>query len=188
MGLERGSRGVGEIQGTHGLADVLEAEQSRFMRFLIARTRNPDLAEDLFQDARAKLLKPDGAKPVSNPIPYIFQLLANLVEDHRRSERARAQRGRDWGDRGEGLEPNRADHVTPEQNAVNRDMLAKTMEALGVLPDRTRAIFLAYRVEGKSQKQIASDLDLSLSAVEKHLQRAYKAVIDIRKKLDAGFE
>ena len=173
---------------TLSLADVLEEEQGRFMRFLVARTRNPDLAEDLFQDARAKLLGPAVSKPVSNPIPYIFQMLANLVEDHRRSERARVQRGRDWGDRGEGLEPDRAGHVTPEQSAAGRDMLAKTMDALNELPDRTREIFLAYRVEGKSQKQIAAELGISLSAVEKHLQRAYRAVIDIRKKLDAGFE
>ena len=173
---------------TLSLADVLEEEQGRFMRFLVARTRNPDLAEDLFQDARAKLLGSAGDKSASNPIPYIFQMLANLVEDHRRSERARVRRGRDWGDRGEGLEPDRADHVTPEQSAADRDMLAKTLKALNQLPDRTREIFLAYRVEGKSQKQIAAELGISLSAVEKHLQRAYRTVIAIRKKLDAGFE
>ncbi|MEM1052460.1 MAG: RNA polymerase sigma factor [Pseudomonadota bacterium] len=158
------------------------------MRFLIARTRDPDLAEDLLQDARTKLLVGSGDHQISNPVPYIFQMLANLVEDHRRSEHSRAQRGRDWGDRGEGLEPQRADHITPEQTAVDRDMLAKTIEALSELPDRTREIFLAYRIEGTSQKQIAADLGLSLSAVEKHLQRAYHAVIDIRQKLGAGLE
>jgi RNA polymerase sigma factor (sigma-70 family) len=177
-----------DSEDTLSLAGVLEEEQGRFMRFLIARTRNPDLAEDLFQDARAKMLGDAAGKSVGNPVPYIFQMLANLVEDHRRSERARLQRGRDWGDRGEGLEPDRADHVTPEQSAADRDMLAKTLDALQQLPGRTREIFLAYRIEGKSQKQIAADLGLSLSAVEKHLQRAYRAVIDIRKKLDAGFE
>jgi RNA polymerase sigma-70 factor (ECF subfamily) len=179
---------VGDIEDTVTLADVLEAEQARFLRFLTARTRDPDLAEDLLQDARTKLLAGRGDRQVGNPIPYIFQLLANLVEDHRRSERARAKRGRDWGDRGQGLEPDRADHVTPEQNVADRDMLEKTLEALGKLPDRTREIFLAYRVEGRGQKEIAQDFGLSLSAVEKHLQRAYRTVIEIREKLDAGFE
>lgn len=179
---------MADIEGTVSLADVLEAERPRFLRFLVARTRNPDLAEDLLQDARAKLFASGDDKTVGNPVPYIFQMLANLVEDNRRSEAARAQRGRDWGDRGEGLEPDRADHVTPEQKAFDRDMLAKTVEALEDLPERTRLIFLAYRVEGTSQKEIAADFDLSLSAVEKHLQRAYRLVIDIRKKLDAGLE
>lgn len=177
---------MGKTQISQGLCAVLEEEQSRFRRFLIARTRNPDLANDLLQDARVKLLSAGDAGPIANPIPYIFQMLSNLVEDHRRSERARTQRGRDWGDRGEGLEPDRADHLTPEQQAADRDLLAKTLAALDDLPERTREIFLAYRVEGTNQKQIAADLGLSLSAVEKHLQRAYRAVIDIREKLDAG--
>jgi len=179
---------VGDIKGSLDLAEVIEAEQSRLMRFLVARTRDLDLAEDLLQDARAKLLMGVGDQHVSNPVPYLYQMLANMVEDHRRSERSRAQRARDWGDRGEGFEPGRADHVTPEQNASDRDMLAKMLEGLEHLPGRTREIFLAYRVGGVSQKQIAADHDISLSAVEKHLQRAYRKVIDIRKKLNAGFE
>ena len=169
------------------LATTLELEQDRFMRFLVARTRDPALAEDLMQDARTKVLAL-GENDVARPVPYLFQMLANLVEDHRRSERAREQRGRAWGDRGEGLEPQRADHITPEQAAADRDMLDKTLAALDELPERTRAIFLAFRVDGISQKQIAAHEELSLSAVEKHLQRAYRAVIDIQKKLGAGLD
>lgn len=169
------------------LSEVLEGEKERFMRFLIARTRDPALSEDLFQDACAKALSL-AEKQVENPVPYLFQMLANLVEDHRRSERAREARGRQWGDRGEGLEPQRADHLTPEHNALDRDMLARVLAEIEMLPERTRTIFLAYRVEGMSQKEIAAQEQLSLSAVEKHLQRAYRAVIAIREKLSAGLE
>lgn len=168
-----------------GLADTLEEGRNRFMRFLLARTRDPALSEDLFQDARIKLMAL-GETEVASPVPYIFQMLANLVEDHRRSERARTERGKAWGDRGEGLEPDRAETITPERSALDRDMLERVLAALDILPDRTRAIFIAYRVEGISQKQIAQDEGLSLSAVEKHLQRAYRAVIAIREKLGAG--
>lgn len=179
---------MGETTQFSGLSAVLEADEGRFRRFLIARTRDAELAEDLFQDARAKLLGPAGQKPASNPVPYIFQLLANLAEDHRRSERARAERGRAWGDRGEGIEPDRAEHMTPEREALDRDMLARVLAMLETLPERTRTIFIAFRIEGVSQKQIAADEGISLSAVEKHLQRAYRAIIDIRKELGAGYE
>jgi len=157
------------------------------MRFLVARTRDPALAEDLMQEGRVKLLSL-AANDVANPVPYLFQMFANLVEDHRRAERARVARGRAWGDRGEGLEPDRADHVTPEQSTLDRNMLEHVLAALDTLPERTRAIVIAYRVEGVSQKEIAQEHGLSLSAVEKHLQRAYRAIIDIRRKLDAGIE
>ena len=170
------------------LTEVLERDQDRFKRFLFARTRDPSLAEDLMQEARLKLLSHAPDNDVANPVPYIFQMLANLVEDHRRSERSREARGRAWGDRGEGLEPDRAEQITPEDSAVDRDMLDKTLAALNDLPEKTRAILIAYRVEGRAQKQIAADHDLSLSAVEKHLQRGYRALVDIREKLGAGFE
>ena len=168
------------------LGATLEQGQGRFMRFLIARTGDPALAEDLMQDARLKIMRQPANDAVASPIPYIFQMLANLVEDHRRSERSRAARGLAWGDRGEGLEPGRAETITPEQSALDRDMLGKTLAALDALPETTRAIFMAYRIEGRAQRQIAVDHELSLSAVEKHLQRAYKAVIEIREKLGAG--
>ena len=179
---------MGHTNDAADLGSTLERGQDRFMRFLIARTRDPALAEDLLQDARLKIMRLPANDRVANPVPYIFQMLANLVEDHRRSERSRVARGRAWGDRGEGLEPGRADTITPEQTALDRDMLDKTLAALNALPDATREIFVAYRVEGRAQKQIATDHGLSLSAVEKHLQRAYKAVIAIREELDAGLE
>ncbi|MEM7780704.1 MAG: RNA polymerase sigma factor [Pseudomonadota bacterium] len=169
------------------LSDLLERDATRFQRFLLARTRDPALAEDLMQEARLKLINQAPAGDIANPVPYIFQMLANMVEDHRRSERSREARGRAWGDRGEGLEPNRAEHITPEITALDRDMLEQTMAALDELPEKTRVILLAYRVEGKPQKQIAAENDLSLSSVEKHLQRGYRALVDIRNKLDAGF-
>jgi RNA polymerase sigma-70 factor (ECF subfamily) len=44
------------------------------------------------------------------------------------------------------------------------------------LGERTDYIFRRHRVEGIPQRDIAAELGISLSAVEKHLQRAYRAV------------
>ena len=41
---------------------------------------------------------------------------------------------------------------------------------------------------GESQRAIGDSLGISLSAVEKHLQRAYRTVTDIRARLDAEIE
>ena len=47
--------------------------------------------------------------------------------------------------------------------------------ALRGLPERTRHIFLLNRIHGKSYSEIASLLDISSSAVEKHMMRALQA-------------
>ena len=52
------------------------------------------------------------------------------------------------------------------------------------MPPRTVQILKMYRLDGLSQKTIAGSLDLSLSAVEKHLQRAYRKLLLLREELD----
>lgn len=168
------------------LEQTLEENAARLTRFLAARTRDLALAEDLLQQARVKLIEMESVPSLDDPLAYLYRLLENLVRDHRRSEQARDKRNRDWGDGGEGITPLRADPTTPEQSTLDRDYLARVLAALDTLPERTKVIFLAYRVEGQSQKDIAVSEGISLSAVEKHLQRAYRLVAEIRKKLDAG--
>ena len=53
------------------------------------------------------------------------------------------------------------------------------------LARRGQLVFRRFRVEGVSQRQIADELGISLSAVEKHLQKAYRALIEVRRRLDA---
>ena len=97
--METGSTGV-----TGGaLEQTLEENAARLTRFLTARTRDPELAQDLLQQARLKLIEIKDAPPIEDPLAYLYRLLENLVRDHRRSELAREQRNRDWGDGGEGL-------------------------------------------------------------------------------------
>ena len=48
------------------------------------------------------------------------------------------------------------------------------------MPERTADILRRYRVEGQSQKVIAEQIGISLSAVEKHLQRAYRVLLELR--------
>ena len=47
--------------------------------------------------------------------------------------------------------------------------------ALRALPERTRQIFLLNRIHGRKYAEIAKAMDLSQSAVEKHMMRALEA-------------
>jgi RNA polymerase sigma-70 factor (ECF subfamily) len=52
------------------------------------------------------------------------------------------------------------------------------------LPERTRAIFRRFRLDGEPQRRIAEDIGISVSAVEKHLARAYEAIAAAKLRLD----
>jgi RNA polymerase sigma-70 factor (ECF subfamily) len=55
---------------------------------------------------------------------------------------------------------------------LGKETLQDVLAALGELSERTRDIFVLYRIEKMKQHEIASLYGLSLSAVEKHVLRA----------------
>ena len=60
-------------------------------------------------------------------------------------------------------------------------------EARAVLRDlgpRVELIFRRFRIEGVGQKVIAEELGVSLTTVEKDLQKAYRAMLTLKQKLD----
>ena len=79
-----------------------------------------------------------------------------------------------------------ADTPSGERVLIAREQLAAAEAELKALGERTDFVFRRYRIEGASQRAIADELGISLSAVEKHLQKAYRALLDLRRRFDAG--
>ncbi|MDB5663051.1 MAG: polymerase sigma factor [Sphingomonas bacterium] len=166
-----------------GLIGVLIANRARITRFLRARLGDDSEAEDALHDLWIKLqASPSG--PVADPLAYVYRMAANAASDRRRSALRRGRRDSDWAGTGQ-LDEASAKLVSAEQMLIVRDELARVERALAALPERTSRIFRAFRVEGVSQKAIAAEHGISISAVEKHLQRAYRTILAVRKALDA---
>ena len=53
-----------------------------------------------------------------------------------------------------------------------RARLERVKVALGTLSPRTRAVFLMHRIDGMKYREIAAQLGITMSAVEKHVARA----------------
>lgn len=169
-----------------GLSQVFEDNRSALLRFLTARARDPSLAEDLLQDVWIKIDTLTTSGPIDSPLGYLFKMCENVVRDAKRSEVRKLARETLWSEADSNFAAERSDHLTPEKIALERDQLKHALLELEKLPERTRQIFVDFRLNEISQKQIAADLDISISAVEKHLQRAYRVIMDYREKNDAG--
>tara|TARA_R110002110_G_scaffold115627_5_gene286662 strand:+ start:80 stop:661 length:582 start_codon:yes stop_codon:yes gene_type:complete len=169
-----------------GLLQVFEDNRALLLRFLTARTRDPSLAEDLLQDIWIKIDSHAVSGPIANPSGYLFKMCENAVRDARRSENRTRLRETAWLDAGLAVGRERSDPLTPEKIAIERDQLRHMLREIEKLPERTRQIFIDFRLNDITQKQIAANLGISISAVEKHLQRAYRVVMDCREKDDAG--
>ncbi len=67
--------------------------------------------------------------------------------------------------------------VSAEHLADIRQRLELVTQIIQDLPTRCRQVFVMYRIEGHAQQDIASQLNISVNMVERHLIRA---LLDIR--------
>lgn len=137
------------------------------LSYFLRRVRDHAEAEDLTQELIAKLLGHDGAE-VAIPEAYIFQMASNLLADRARRQKVRSQY-REMIGRAEdvGVDP-----LDPFRIAAGRAELTQLARALTDLPERTRTIFILYRLENLGQDAIADTFGISVSAVKKHVARA----------------
>ncbi|WNO54689.1 RNA polymerase sigma factor [Stakelama saccharophila] len=165
--------------GSTGLNRILLQNRDRFLRFLAARGARDD-AEDVFQDLWHRIgSRPPG--PVADPVPYLFRAAENLLRDRRRAATSREQREEAW-QTGPG-EP--AARPSGEQALIARERLREAERVLGQLGSRCERIFRRYRLEGETQAAIARQEGVSLSTVEKELQKAYRALAELQERFDA---
>lgn len=168
-----------EDSASGGLKAVLLANRTALIRFLLARRVPPDEAEDLLQDLFVKLAS-QAVGPVAEPRAYLYRMLDNLLLDTRRAAGRRAGREQAWSAAASAAAPERDPSPSAERQLIDRERLALVQAALTALPERTLLVFSRFRIDGAPQKEIAAELGISVSAVEKHLQRAYRAVIEVR--------
>jgi RNA polymerase sigma-70 factor (ECF subfamily) len=166
------------------LQALFMASRPALLRFMQLRGVSADEAEDLVQDLYLKL-EGLAVGPIAEPRAYLYRMADNLLLDRRRAAIRRARREELWSQAGPGSRASPGDAATAADDAlIAQQQLHIVESALASLSERTVEIFRRFRIEGERQKQIAADLGISVSAVEKHLQRAYNVVLAIKALTD----
>jgi len=157
------------------LTGILEARRGDLRRFLIARTGSEADADDLLSEL---WIKANSAQPgpVSNPASYLFKMANNLVLDRLRETSRRQRREGDWIAEQRGspsLAEEPADPASSaEQLLIQRDEQNRLTEAIDQLPAGARRVLRMHKLEGLGHAEIAAQLGISKSAVEKHMALA----------------
>lgn len=155
----------------------LQALFQRHMRplqaYLNAKLRDPQLAADLAQESFTRLteLYPQGN--IIDIEAYLYKTAKNLMLDHiRQQQRRQTDLVED-----DVLAQLPAGGPALEQLAIDSQMLLLLQQALASMPVRTQQIFRLNRLEGLTQAQVAVELGVSLSTVEKHLAGALEILM-----------
>jgi RNA polymerase sigma-70 factor (ECF subfamily) len=163
-----------------GLQRTVIEERARLIRFLAARGAG-DEAEDLLHELWEKVAAATH-QPIAEPVSYLFRAAENLMRDVRRSKVSRERRQFDWQETAASAD----EQPWSDRAAIARQELAAVQDALAGLGSRVEAVFRRCRLEGAPQAQVAREFGISLSSVEKDLQKAYRALAELKAKFDAG--
>lgn len=160
-----------------GIEGVLLANRERIVRFLEVRGAG-DAAEDLFQDLWMRLTE-RGVGPVAEPLAYAMRAANNLMLDRYRSARQSELRDKAWTDATSAPGP------SAERALISREQLAIVEHAIVAAGERPARIFRRFRMDGVQQREIATEMGVSLSTVEADLRKVYAAIAAVRRQFDA---
>jgi RNA polymerase sigma-70 factor (ECF subfamily) len=166
---------------------LVASQGSSLERFLTRKLDNPADAAEVAQEAFLRIYRLREPEKLDNARAFLFQVASNLAVDHlrRRSLHYRFLKS-EKGHSSEG-EPSasNASAASPEQIISAREKLALIYRAIDGLPIRCRQAFMLHRNSGLSYSQIARELDVSVSSVEKYILQALK---ECRRALATGSE
>lgn len=139
----------------------------KLRRLLKSRGRSPHDIDDLMQEAFLRLQVYCRDHVVQHEEAFLVKTVLNLsAEQGRRASRANVSTaGSDLPDI---IDPS----PDAEQILAGEQRLRRLELGLQRLTPRSREVFLMHRSEGLSYLQIAAQLDISVSMVEKHVARA----------------
>ncbi|BCA56539.1 ECF sigma factor [Nitrospira sp. KM1] len=151
-------------------------------RFLSRRITCPHAVSDMMQEAFLKLMGAQPATDIKDPRAYLFRIAANLAINHGTRRRDVAPPSA-VSNSTEAL-PEVSDERTPERVVEGNRQLRRVMDAIESLPERCKEVFILYRFHSMSQTEIAEQLGISVSMVEKHVIRAMRYCRDARDQAD----
>ncbi len=166
------------------LEAAFAAHRAPLLRFVRARGAG-DAAEDVLHEVWLRLASTADAGAAARP-GYMMRTADRVMIDRFRSTRQARAREQAWAEAQPGVAEGRSADPSADRIVEGRQHAALVEEALRELGPRAVAIFRRHRVDGIPQREVAREFAVSLSTVESDLRLAYRALVDVRRRIDEG--
>ena len=153
--------------------EILSHEAS-LVRYLRRMWRNQADVLDLRQETYLRVYEAAAKARPQAPKSYLFTTARNLMVDRVRRERVISIEAGGYL----GALNVLVDEISPEQHASAHEQLRRLATAFDALPPKCREVMWLRRVDGLSQKEVASRLGVTAKTVEKHVARGVRLLAD----------
>jgi RNA polymerase sigma-70 factor (ECF subfamily) len=126
--------------------------------------------DDVVQESYLRIWKARFAHPIDSTKAFLFTIARRLALDTLRKERNSPL------DRVGDLASSRVLDAAPDAAAalITQDELSHLADAIAALPARTRVVIVLHKLKGRSHKEVAGQLGISVRTVEKLCFRGLK--------------
>jgi len=169
------------------LKSLVQDNHQSLIRYLRRRLGDSDDVADLAQDLYCQIARQPDVAAIKQPRAYLFQAARNLIFNRNQNRRYRnADAHFSIDDTAE------ADVVcaapSPERVTQSRQELAIVEAALKELSPKCRTVFLMVRFEGRSYKEAAAHMELTVKSIEYYMHQAITHIRDRVEAIDAEVE
>ena len=161
---------------------MFQENESILKKFLQRFTSNKQDIEDICQETILRALKAEKSREIREPRAFLFGVTKNIVRKKLDKE------SRNLIDFIEDFTPQKYITNEPpiEERIDDQQRMILFVEAVATLPRQCQRVFTLRKVYGYSHKEIAKQLGISISTVEKHAAAGLKRCTDyMQKKTEA---
>jgi RNA polymerase sigma factor (sigma-70 family) len=166
-----------------GLFETFMAAKASVVR-MVSRMVPPKEIEDIVQETYVRICQIENHEAIIQTKSFVMKTARNLALDHIKKAETRLVDGvenEDQYDINDGQENDKL-----FEQAASNEEFAYFCESVRRLPIQCRRVFVLKKVYGYSQKEIAKELSISESTVEKHIADGLKrcAIYMLQKETD----
>jgi len=167
------SKGCMPKQLAQNLEQLVSGHRGELVRFLTRKLGSPEDAQEIAQEALLRVHQLENADQIDNARAFLFQVASNMATDQLRRRSLQKRYLESETDRAADLggEP---DFATPEKLVAAREQIARIYTAMDTMPLKSRQALMLHRVRGLSYTEIAHEMGVSVSSVEKYILDALK--------------
>jgi len=130
----------------------------------------PKEIEDIVQETYVRICEISNEEPINSPRSFMYRIVKNLALDYVKRAENRLSVSLD-DNQNEDIQDliEQAGEDSTFNTVASKEEFELFCKAVRQLPLQCRRVFVMKKVYGYSQKEIAADLDISESTVEKHI-------------------
>lgn len=149
------------------IAQLYQAHRQDILLQLLSMVKDRSIAEELLQDTFVRLSKMPGIEVIRQPRPFLMKIANNLALDYLRQLKKRPE-----------IETEEAcaeliDPLPEHMDLILKERRLKQLKhAINQLPSRAREALMLAKFREMTLKEVAKEMDISQTMVEKHLKTA----------------